>query len=114
MTLVEEMTIFAIEKIGGKINGSKTERLYNNVNVSFQGVEGESMVLFLSEKGIMCSTGSACSTKKQTESRTLRAIGLNRKGIAGSVRFTLNSDISESDIERVLKEVEKVYKHLKH
>jgi len=102
-----------LEKIGGRINGSKSERLYNNVNVSFSEVEGESVVLFLSQKGIMCSTGSACSTKKQVESKTLKALGLNSKEISGSLRFTLDKEITEKDIDYVVKEFEKVYKQLR-
>jgi len=110
---LRDRLISGLEKIGGKINGSKKDRLYNNVHVSFPDAEGESMVLFLSQKGIMCSTGSACSTKKQAESKTLRALGLNSKEIAGSLRFTLSEDITEGDIDRVVRETEKVYKQLK-
>jgi len=105
--------IFELEKIGGKINGSKTKRIYNNVNVSFPGIEGDTAVVFLSQKGIMCSTGSACKSKNLKESHVLSALGLTKKEIAGSLRFTLNEDISEKDINYIVSEVDKIVKKLR-
>jgi len=105
--------IFELEKIGGKINGSKTKRIYNNVNVSFSGIEGDTAVVYLSEKGIICSTGSACKSKQLKESHVLAALGLTKKEISGSLRFTLNEDISEKDINYIVSEVDKVVKKLR-
>src|SRR3989338_5262588 len=105
--------IFELERIGGKINGSKMNRIYNNVNVSFPGIEGDSAVIFLSERGIMCSTGSACKSRNQEKSRVLKAIGLNDKETSGSLRFTLNEDISEKDMNYVVSEVDKVVRKLR-
>jgi len=105
--------IFELEKICGKINGSKTKRIYNNVNISFPGIEGDTAVIYLSEKGIMCSTGSACKSKHLEQSKVLKAIGLNDKEISGSLRFTLNEDISEKDINYIVSEVDKVVKKLR-
>ncbi len=93
-------------KIGGKVNGDiREKRIYNNLNVSFPNVNGEQLVIYLSQKRIMCSTGSACSSKKQAESATLKAIGLTKKEIEGSIRFTLDERITHKDIDYVLKEV---------
>ncbi|MBI2632539.1 cysteine desulfurase [Candidatus Pacearchaeota archaeon] len=98
------------EKIGGKINGSKEERIYNNVNVSFQGIDAENLVLFLSQKGVMSSTRSACLSKQQKENRVLLALGLNKDEIKGSLRFVLNEFITKKDIDFV---VLKIWEFLK-
>jgi cysteine desulfurase len=92
-------------ELGGRANGSRTERISGILNVSFSKIDGESLVFNLSYKGIMVSTGSACSSKKKAESRTLKAIGLKKKEIDGSVRFSFNDEISEKDIDFVLGEM---------
>ncbi len=94
-----------LEKIGGKINGSLENRIYNNINVYFYGKDAEKIVLYLSEKGIMCSTKSACLSKQKAENRVLRAIGLGKKEIDGSLRFVLNEFITKKDIDLVLMEL---------
>lgn len=102
--------ISELEKIGGKINGSKVKRLCNNVSVCFSGLNAEDAVIKLSLKGVMCSTGSACETRGKKEKRVLRAIGLNERGIKGTLRFTLNRDITKRDMDFVLNELTKVLK----
>lgn len=97
-----------LEKLGGKINGSREKRLANNVSVSLPGLNGELLVLRLSEKGIMCSTGSACDEKKEKESRVLKAIGLSDKEIEGTVRFSLGFDTTNKDIDYVLKVIKRL------
>jgi len=104
---IRDYFFYEIEKIGGKINGSKDKRIYNNVNVSFSGVDGNSLVIFLSQKGIMCSAGSACDSKKQKESKVLREIGLNKKDILGSLRFGLDENITKRGIDFVVSEIKK-------
>lgn len=86
---------------GVKINGSTEKRVYNNVNVSFYGIEGESLMLLLDEKGIFVSTGSACASSKLQESYVLKAIGVDELYIHGSIRLTLG-EISEKDAEYVV------------
>ncbi len=100
---IRDYFISALEKIDGKINGSVERRLYNNINVSFSGVDGENLTAFLSHKGIYVSAGSACDSKKQRESKVLRAIGLNEKERKGSIRISLNDKISKNDVEHVVK-----------
>ncbi len=100
--------ISSLEKLDGRINGSKEKRIFNNVNVSFHGIDADSLVIFLSERGIMCSNGSACESKKQKESKVLKAIGLNEKEIRGSVRFSLNENISKKDIDYIIKETKEI------
>jgi len=98
-----------LERIGGKINGSNN----NIVNVSFPGIEGDSAVVFLSERGVFCSTGSACSTKSKKESKTLRSLGLSKKETLGSLRFSFSDNISDADITYTIKELKNILKKLK-
>ena len=110
---LRDRLIEGLEKLGGVINGDRRERIYNNVNVRFKGVEGDRLVMFLSNKGIMCSTGSACSAKKKKASRVLKAIGLHKKEIKGALRFSLDENVNEKDIDYVIAEVGKAIKKLK-
>ena len=99
--------ISKLEELGGRVNGSKKDRIYNNINVSLSGIDGESLVIFLSLKGIYVSAGSACDSKKQKESKVLKAIGLNERERKGAVRISLNEDISRKDIDYVVEEIRK-------
>jgi len=80
------------------LNGSLTERVANNLNVSFAGVEGESMLLALDLSGIACSTGSACSSETLEPSHVLLSIGLTHPEAHGSLRFTLGEGNTQTDI----------------
>ena len=73
-----------------KLNGPEIgpERLVNNLNVSFLGVEGEALLLYLDEYGIMCSTGSACAAQSIEPSHVLKALGVSYEYARGSLRFT--------------------------
>jgi len=84
------------------LNGHPTRRLPNNVNVSVDFVEGESMLLNLDLEGICASTGSACSSASLESSHVLLALGLSPEQAHGSLRFTLGRENSEEDTERVL------------
>lgn len=99
-----------LEKIGGKINGDKEERLYNNVNVCFSGFNADEIVLKLSLKCIMCSSRSACLNKQVGENRVLKAIGLNEREIKGSLRFILSEFNTEKEIDYVVKLLSEVVK----
>jgi len=85
------------------INGSLKNRLPNNLNVSIRGVEGESLVLLLDEKGVFCSTGSACSSIDLNPSHVLVKIGLPLELAHCSVRFTLGRHTRKSDIDHSVK-----------
>jgi len=94
-----------------KINGSMDKRVYNNINVSFYGIEGESLMLMLDKEGICVSTGSACASTKLAESYVLKALGTEELYIHGSLRLTLDSDVSEKDADFVVGKIrEKVEK----
>jgi len=84
------------------LNGHPTRRLPNNVCVSIDFVEGESMLLNLDLEGICASTGSACSSASLEPSHVLLALGLSPEQAHGSLRFTLGRENSEEDMERVL------------
>jgi len=85
-----------------KLNGHPMVRLSGNVNVSVEGVEGESMVLNLDLLGISCSTGSACTSSSLEPSHVLLACGLSAEVAHGSLRFSLGKSTSEEDIDYLL------------
>jgi cysteine desulfurase len=92
-----------VEKIDRiRLNGHPTRRLPNNVNVSIDFVEGESMILNLDLEGVCASTGSACSSASLEPSHVLAALGLSPEEAHGSLRFTLGRENSEADVKRVL------------
>jgi len=96
---------------GVKINGSETHRVYNNINVSFYGIEGESLMLMLNEFGIYVSTGSACASTKLKESYVLKALSVDEMYIHGSIRMSLGVDaIGKEDyiVEKVVEVVGKL------
>ena len=84
------------------LNGHPTSRLPNNVNVSIDFVEGESMCLNLDLEGICASTGSACSSASLEPSHILLAMGLSHEQAHGSLRFTLGRWTTEEELARVL------------
>ena len=85
-----------------RLNGHPIMRLPNNVNISVDYVEGESMVLNLDLEGICVSTGSACSSSSLEPSHVLLAMGLSHEQAHGSLRFSLGKWTSEEEIGRVL------------
>ncbi len=85
-----------------RLNGHPTIRLPNNVNISVDFVEGESILLNLDLEGICASTGSACSSSSLEPSHVLLAMGLSHEQAHGSLRFSLGKWTTEDEIERVL------------
>lgn len=97
---------------GTRINGSLKKRIFGNINVSFYGIEGESLMLILSEKNIFVSTGSACASNKLSESHVLKAIGVDEMYIHGSIRITLDEESCEYYME-VVDEIKKAVEKLR-
>lgn len=95
------------------LNGDEKERLSNNANFSFERVEGEALLMELSNRGIMCSTGSACSSNSLEPSHVLLALGLSAPEAHGSLRFSLGRWTSEADINYVLKMLPIVVKKMR-
>ena len=85
-----------------RLNGSRTRRSPNNVNVSFSFIEGESLVLMLDMNGVEASTGSACSSKELQASHVLLATGMTPEQAHGSLRFTNSQYNTGEDIDHVL------------
>ncbi|MDI9485430.1 MAG: cysteine desulfurase NifS [Bacillota bacterium] len=96
-----------------KVNGSLVQRLPNNVNVCFQYIEGESMLLNLDLRGIAASSGSACTSGSLDPSHVLLAMGLSHEIAHGSLRLTLGRDNTESDIDFVLQEIPVIVERLR-
>ncbi|MDQ3547207.1 MAG: cysteine desulfurase, partial [Chloroflexota bacterium] len=88
-----------------RLNGHPTERLPNNVNLSFEGVEGETLLLNLDMLGIAASSGSACSTGSTEPSHVLTAIGLSPDVARASLRLTLGRDTTDAQISRTIEAV---------
>ncbi len=92
-----------LEKIPrAHLNGPRDNRLPNNVNVSFEGAEGEALVIALDQEGVAASTGSACSTRSLEPSHVLLALGLTQEQAHGSLRLTLGRYTTEEEIDKVL------------
>lgn len=85
-----------------RLNGHPTDRLPNNVNLSFAGVEGETLLLNLDMLGIAASSGSACSTGSTEPSHVLTALGLGPEIARGSLRLTLGKATTEAEIDRTI------------
>ena len=94
-----------LEKIGGRINGSKEKRLPNNINVYFTGADAEMLVIALSQRGIMCSTRGAYTSKKHSEHKVLHALGLSEKEADGTIRLSLSPKTTKNEIDAFLKEL---------
>jgi len=114
MTKLRDKLIDGLLKIPkSKLNGHKTNRLCNNVNVGFEFIEGEGILMHLSDKGICVSTGSACSSASLEPSHVLKAIKLRHEIIHGAIRFTLSKYTTEKDIDYTIKTVGSIVKKLR-
>ncbi|MBN1525869.1 MAG: aminotransferase class V-fold PLP-dependent enzyme [Spirochaetales bacterium] len=87
------------------VNGHPADRLCNTLNVSFQGAEGEAILLYLDLEGIAVSTGSACSTGTLEPSHVLLATGVGPELAHGSIRFSLGRETSDEEVDYVLEAV---------
>ncbi len=93
--------LLAIPK--SRLNGHPTERLPNNVNISFLDIEGEAAALYLDAEGVQVSTGSACASSSLDPSHVILATGLSYEAAHGSLRFTLGHATTDADIDLVLR-----------
>ncbi len=83
------------------LHGHEQERLPNTLNLSFEGVEGEAIILDLDMKGIAVSTGSACTSGTLEPSHVLKAMGVNPRSAQGAIRFSLGEDNTQEEIDYV-------------
>jgi cysteine desulfurase len=95
------------------LDGHRTKRLPNNVNLRFTGIEGESLVLHLDSKGVAASTGSACSSKSLEPSHVLLALGLEHVEAHGSLRLTLGKENTEEEVDYVITAAKEVVETLR-
>ncbi|MBN2158108.1 MAG: cysteine desulfurase NifS [Spirochaetes bacterium] len=84
------------------LNGDKTRRVPNTTNIGFEYIEGEAVLLYLDERGIAASSGSACSSGSLEPSHVLRAMGVPFTSAHGSIRFSLSRFTTDKDIDHVL------------
>ena len=96
-----------------RLNGHRTTRLPNNANFSFQFVEGESLLIMLDMEGICGSSGSACTSGSLDPSHVLMAIGLPHEIAHGSLRLTLNEEITKEDLDFVVEQLKRIIDRLR-
>lgn len=87
---------------GSKLNGSIRNRLPNNCSFCFKNIDGAALIAMLDEQGICASAGSACSSASKEGSHVLRAIGLNDELVHGTVRLTINEEITRGQMDYVI------------
>lgn len=97
-----------------RLNGDRNARLPGNVNICFEGIEGESLLLLLDAKGICASSGSACTSGSLDPSHVLLSLGLPHEVAHGSLRLSLSEYNDGSEIDYIIKEVPKVVEYLRN
>ena len=96
------------------LNGDRKNRLPGNVSFCFEGIEGESLLLLLDDKGICASSGSACTSGSLDPSHVLLAIGRVHEVAHGSLRLSIDENISAEDVEYIVKSVGEVVEYLRN
>ena len=96
-----------------ELNGDRENRLAGNVNFCFEGIEGESLLLLLDDKGICASSGSACTSGSLDPSHVLLAIGRPHEVAHGSLRLTLGEETTAEDVDYIVKSVSEVVAYLR-
>ena len=96
-----------------RLNGDRKKRLPNNVNFSFQFIEGESMLILLDSKGIAASSGSACTSGSLDPSHVLLAIGLPHEIAHGSLRLTLSEENTKEELDYVVEQLTAILERLR-
>lgn len=109
---------YLIERIENEIpycrlNGDRIKRLPNNVNISFEFIEGESMLIMLDMKGICASSGSACTSGSLDPSHVLLAIGLPHEKAHGSLRMTVSEENTVEEMDAVVEAVKEIVENLR-
>lgn len=96
-----------------KLNGHPSKRLPNNINLAFEFIEGESILLFLNQLGYQASSGSACTSGSLDPSHVLLAIGLSHEVAHGSLRLSLGRENTKEDIDRIAKDLPGIIERLR-
>ena len=113
-----EVRDYLIQKIEAEIpycrlNGHRQLRLPNNVNFSFQFIEGESLLIMLDMEGICASSGSACTSGSLDPSHVLLAIGLPHEIAHGSLRMTISEETTKEDVDFVVEKIKEIVARLR-
>jgi len=96
-----------------KLNGHTEKRIFNNIHLTFLGVNGEDLIIKLDEHGIAASTGSACSVHTQKASHVLEAMGFNHEQITGSLRISFGYMNTLDEVEQAVEVLKKVVAELR-
>ena len=114
LTALRDKLITGLSEIPhSALNGDYTHRLPSNVSFCFEGIEGESLLLLLDDKGICASSGSACTSGSLDPSHVLLAIGRVHDVAHGSLRLSLSEENTEEEIEYIIKSVKEVVEYLR-
>ena len=114
MSAMRDLLISKLQEIPhSALNGDPKKRLPGNVNFCFEGIEGESLLLLLDDRGICASSGSACTSGSLDPSHVLLAIGRVHDVAHGSLRLSLGEDITEEEVEYLAKNVREVVEYLR-
>jgi cysteine desulfurase len=114
LSALRDRLINGLSKIPyGELNGDAKNRLPSNVNFCFEGIEGESLLLLLDDKGICASSGSACTSGALDPSHVLLAIGRPHEVAHGSLRLSLGEDATEEQVDYIIKSVTDVVDYLR-
>lgn len=114
MTKLRDRLIDGLLQIeSSRLNGDREHRLPGNVNISFEGVEGESLLLYLDMKGVSASSGSACTSGSLDPSHVLLAIGLPHEVAHGSLRLSLCESNTEEEIDYIISCVPEIIERLR-
>ena len=114
VTPIRDRIIDGLNKIPhSAINGDLTRRVPGNINFCFEGIEGESLLLLLDDKGIAASSGSACTSGSLDPSHVLLAIGRVHDVAHGSLRLSIGEDITEADADYIIASVSEVVEYLR-
>ena len=95
------------------LNGDVKQRLTGNINFSFEGIEGEGILLLLDQKGISASSGSACTSGALDPSHVLLSIGRIHDVAHGSLRLSIGEDITKEQADYIISSVKEVVAHLR-
>lgn len=114
VSALRNQLIEGLSRIPGTVlNGDSENRLPGNVNLSFEGIEGESLVLLLDQQGICASTGSACTSHSLLPSHVLLATGQTCEMAASALRLSLNKNNTQADVDEVLRVTPRLVKELR-
>ena len=114
LTDLRDKLIAGLSEISHSVlNGDSKQRLPGNVNFCFEGIEGESLLLLLDDKGVYASSGSACTSGSLDPSHVLLAIGRVHDIAHGSLRLTLSEENTEEEIEYIIQSVKEVVEYLR-